>query len=48
LFRTPSRAAPDAADITSEGYGRSMAEMDWDPDLYLGAIKVEIPSFDEF
>ena len=25
-----------------------MAEVEWDPDLYLGAIKAEIPGFDEF
>ncbi len=25
-----------------------MAEMEWDPDLYLRAIRVEIPRFDEF
>jgi tRNA (cmo5U34)-methyltransferase len=25
-----------------------MAEMEWDPDLYLGAIRIEIPRFDEF
>jgi tRNA (cmo5U34)-methyltransferase len=25
-----------------------MAEMEWDPDLYLDAIRVEIPRFDEF
>jgi tRNA (cmo5U34)-methyltransferase len=25
-----------------------MAEMEWDPDLYLSAIRAEIPRFDEF
>jgi hypothetical protein len=26
----------------------SMAEMEWDPDLYLRVIREEIPCFDEF
>ena len=25
-----------------------MADVDWDPDLYLRAIREEIPAFDEF
>jgi tRNA (cmo5U34)-methyltransferase len=30
------------------GYRRLVAEIDWNPDLYLEAIRQEIPRFDEF